>query len=46
MGLEVVQEGAARIGEAWVFGQRQLSGGIEATALQFPKRFFGSARNI
>jgi transcription termination factor Rho len=23
-----------------------LSGGIEATALQFPKRFFGSARNI
>jgi len=23
-----------------------LSGGIEATAMQFPKRFFGSARNI
>jgi transcription termination factor Rho len=23
-----------------------LSGGIEATALQFPKRFFGAARNI
>ena len=23
-----------------------LSGGIEATAIQFPKRFFGSARNI
>ncbi|NOT30190.1 MAG: transcription termination factor Rho [Planctomycetes bacterium] len=23
-----------------------LSGGLEATALQFPKRFFGSARNI
>lgn len=23
-----------------------LSGGIEATALQFPKKFFGSARNI
>jgi transcription termination factor Rho len=23
-----------------------LSGGIESTALQFPKRFFGSARNI
>jgi len=23
-----------------------LSGGMEATALQFPKRFFGSARNI
>jgi len=23
-----------------------LSGGIEATALQFPKRFFGSARNV
>ena len=23
-----------------------LSGGLEATALQFPKRFFGAARNI
>ncbi len=27
-------------------GGKLLSGGIEASALQFPKKFFGSARNI